>query len=154
MNLRFLCANHRQWLDADLNRSEQHWFEWMEAGSNCLETGEIKEAIPFFGCAFEIAENLLTHSWPTADHAISRFTLSSVCLVHAYEEIAEHAIREYLIVQANCRLARELPESEKYPYVAQCMQSLYGMELAHELVDYCTSIGLSNPLDGRSLLFN
>jgi hypothetical protein len=149
MNLRFLCANHHQWLIAETSRAEAHWLEWIETGSNYYEQGLLEEAIPYFGCAFEIADHLLTDRWPCIDTAVSRFTLSSICLSQCYGLLGENETRNYLVVQASRRLAKELPTPGEYPHIAECMQSLYWSELNNELNHYCASIGVSNPLVKR-----
>lgn len=151
MNLRYLCANHRQWLIADPARAEQYWLEWLETGNHYYEQGGFQEAIPYFGCAFELAESLLSSAWPGINEAASRFTLSSVCLAQAYEWSGKMDIRNYLLTQASCRLAKELSVAEQYTHISHCMQSLYWAELNPQLEDLCANIGLTIPVSKAAM---
>ncbi|CAA0114602.1 Uncharacterised protein [Halioglobus japonicus] len=60
MKLRFLCANHREWLQSQPHQA-LHWCaNSFETGWNLFLGGHFKDALAHMGCAFETAEILLT----------------------------------------------------------------------------------------------
>ena len=124
MNLSYLCATHRQWLFDDFERAEQHWLQWIERGIQSYEQQNYREAVSFLGCAFEISDHLLSHSWPDIEAAVSHYTYSNICLARAYDQINEQQTRHYLSAEADRRLADFYPESTSYKHLARCKQSL------------------------------
>lgn len=125
MNLRFLCANHRQWLTADPHRAERAWLNWMERGASLLEERNYGEAIPFLGCAFELADYLLGEQWPGYPVAAMRFSDSARQLMDAYRQRGESNLCNYILVGASSRLARELADRRHYRTTADCIRALY-----------------------------
>jgi len=111
VNLRFLCANHHRWLAASSRRAEQAWLNWRERGARLSEARNFAEAIPYLGCAFELADHLLGARWPGYRVAAVRFgggtgrgvaalNRGSACYSPAYVEIG---IRPELLVQLLAR---------------------------------------------------
>ncbi|WP_156035318.1 hypothetical protein [Microbulbifer sp. HZ11] len=129
MNLRFLCANHRQWLMEDTRRAEQAWLEWMERGSVLCEEGNQSRAIPFLGCAFELADFLLLKRAPGFAVAALRFTDSARQLMEAYRRQGETGHANYVQVTSSSRLARELGDKVNYQLTADCIRTLYTGEI-------------------------
>ncbi|WP_193163542.1 hypothetical protein [Microbulbifer hainanensis] len=125
MNLRFLCANHRQWLTADSRRAEQAWLDWTEQGSALCEVHSYAEAIPFLGCAFELADYLLGAQWPGYPVAAMRFGDSARQLMEAYRQRGDASLCNYILVGASSRLARELHDRRHYQLTADCIRTLY-----------------------------
>ncbi|WP_250460524.1 hypothetical protein [Microbulbifer litoralis] len=125
MNLRFLCANHRQWLTAEPHRAEQAWLDWVERGASLAEDGSYAEAIPFLGCAFELADYLLGEQWPGYSVAAMRFGDSARQLMEAYRQRGEGNRCNYILVGASSRLARELANRQHYQITADCIRALY-----------------------------
>jgi hypothetical protein len=60
MKLRFLCANHREWLQTQPHQAFHACANGYETGWNLYQRGQFKEALAHMGCAFETAEILLT----------------------------------------------------------------------------------------------
>ncbi|WP_323846058.1 hypothetical protein [Microbulbifer magnicolonia] len=125
MNLRFLCANHRQWLMSDTLRAEQAWLDWSECGASLCEEANYAEAIPYLGCAFELANFLLDARWPGYSIASMRFCDSARQLMDAYRRRGEENQCNYILVGASSRLARELNDRQNYQITADCIRALY-----------------------------
>lgn len=128
MNLRFLCANHRQWLTSDIKRAVRAWSDWTERGAELCERGEYVEAIPFLGCAFELASHLLAERKPDYAVATLRFTECARQLIEAYRQQGETGFANYVLVGSSSRLARELADKRNYRLTADCIQTLYSGE--------------------------
>ncbi len=128
MNHRYLCANHRQWLTTDTIRAEQAWLDWMERGASLYEEGSHGEAIPYLGCAFELANFLLEARWPGYSVAAMRFSDSARQLMEAYRRRGEESQCNYILVGASSRLARELKDRDNYRITADCIRTLYAGE--------------------------
>lgn len=60
MKLRFLCANHREWLETQPHQALHSCVNSYETGLNLYHRGQLKDALAHMGCAFETAEILLT----------------------------------------------------------------------------------------------
>ncbi|SHF35261.1 hypothetical protein SAMN04487965_2009 [Microbulbifer donghaiensis] len=125
MKLRFLCANHRQWLTADSGRAEQAWLDWVERGATLCEEGNHAEAIPLLGCAFDLASFLLGEHWPGYAVAAVRFSDTARQLMAAYRRNGESGPANYILVGASSLLARELHDRRNYQVTADCIRTLY-----------------------------
>ncbi|AMX01230.1 hypothetical protein [Microbulbifer thermotolerans] len=128
MNHRYLCANHHQWLTADPLRAEQAWMDWIERGASLCEDGNQGEAIPFLGCAYELADFLLSVRRPAYAIAAQRFAESARLLMDAYHHRGQQNHGNYILVGASSRLARELKDGDNYRITADCIRTLYTRE--------------------------
>ncbi|SEA19413.1 hypothetical protein [Microbulbifer marinus] len=131
MKLRYLCANHRQWLTADTDRAERAWLDWVERGTHLCEERSYAEAIPYLGCAFDLASFLLGECWPGYAVAAVRFSDSARQLMDAYRQCGDAGLGNYILVGASSRLARELhnPRNDQISQItADCLRTLYGGE--------------------------
>lgn len=128
MNLKFLCANHRQWLTSDVQRAERYWLDWMEQGCALFDSDNYAEAAPYFGCAFELADHLLAENWPSYPVAAGRFTNCAVSLMSSYRQQGESGLYNYLLVGASSRLARELQRDRNCRVTSDCIEALYRSE--------------------------
>ncbi|MFA0809626.1 hypothetical protein [Microbulbifer epialgicus] len=125
MNLRYLCANHRQWLVDNKDCAEKAWWDWMERGKLLSEEGNHLEAIPYLGCAFDVAGMLLTCQWPCYATSAQRFSESAVGLMEAYREQGDEKLHQYILAGASSALARQLGERDKQEVAAGCIGALY-----------------------------
>ena len=125
MNLKYLCANHRQWLMSDARRAEQSWLEWTERGALLCEEGQYRQSVPFLGCAFELADFLLSERAPGFAVALMRFTDSARQLMEAYRRSGDNGHANYILMGASSRLARELAVKAHYQLTADCIRTLY-----------------------------
>lgn len=128
MNLRYLCANHRQWLTADTHRAEQAWQDWVDLGTSLCEERDYDRAIPYMGCAFELANFLLQEHWPGYTVAAVRFSDCARALMEAYRRRGDENQRNYILVGASSRLARELKDRHNHQITADCIRALYAGE--------------------------
>ncbi|GAB2891879.1 hypothetical protein ACCI51_02575 [Microbulbifer echini] len=125
MNLRYLCANHRQWLIDNTGRAEQAWLDWIERGRILCEEGNYREAIPYLGCAFDVAGMLLTQQSPSYTISATRFSESAAQLMAAYRKLGDEKHLQYLLVGASSVLARQLGDRDKQGLAADCISALY-----------------------------
>ncbi|GAA5443702.1 hypothetical protein Misp06_01880 [Microbulbifer sp. NBRC 101763] len=125
MNLRYLCANHRQWLFDNRDRAEKAWLDWMERGRLLIEDGHHSEAIPYLGCAFDVAGMLLARQWPSYAVSAQRFSESAASLMEAYREQGDEKLHHYILAGASSVLARQLGERDKNKVAAECISALY-----------------------------
>jgi hypothetical protein len=123
-----LCANLRQWLTSDVQRAERYWLDWIEQGCALFDGGKYSEAALYFGCAFELADYLLAGSWPSYPAAARRFTQCAISLMESYQLQGEAGLRNYLLVSASSRLARELQRRQGCQVTADCIEALYQSE--------------------------
>ncbi|MCO1333032.1 hypothetical protein MO867_01640 [Microbulbifer sp. OS29] len=135
MNLRYLCANHRQWLTADTDRTEKAWLDWIERGKILTEECDHAQAISYLGCAFDLASFLLEKQWPTYAISAARFSESAIWLMAAYRERGDEKLRSYILAGASSYLARELGDSHKQRIAADCISALYPEETQLQLRD-------------------
>ncbi|MFS1523202.1 hypothetical protein ACL7TT_03675 [Microbulbifer sp. 2304DJ12-6] len=125
MNLRYLCANHRQWLVADTDRAEKAWLDWIELGKILSEEGNEKDAIPYLGCAFDLAGFLLAKQWPSYAVSATRFSENAIWLMAAYRELGDEKLHRYILAGASSILARQLGDGHKQRIAADCISALY-----------------------------
>ncbi|WP_444929200.1 hypothetical protein ACJJIF_15320 [Microbulbifer sp. SSSA002] len=151
MNLRYLCANHRQWLTADTDRAEKAWLDWIERGKLLIEERNYAEAIPYLGCAFDLASFLLEKQWPTYAISATRFSESALWLMAAYRELGDEKLRNYILAGASSMLARELGDSHKQRIAADCLSALYPGEAQQPMRDF-SSARLSACINGGNSL--
>jgi len=128
VNLKYLCANHREWLTSNTKRAEQAWIDWTERGATLCEEGSYEQAIPYLGCAFELASYLLAESTPAYSVAATRFTDCARQLIEAYRHRGDEGLGNYILVGASSRLARELSDRRRYQLTADCIRTLYMTE--------------------------
>lgn len=91
MKHQFLCPNHRQELTNKPTRALRSWANTNETGVCLAGVGQHYDALPHLGCAFEVAEIILTGHFVEQDKAVSILTKSALSLAHSlnvlgYEE--------------------------------------------------------------------
>ncbi|WP_299266210.1 hypothetical protein [uncultured Psychrosphaera sp.] len=91
MKHHFLCPNHRKELTNKPTMALRSWANTNEAGITLAGGGHHYDALPHLGCAFEVAEIILTENFVEQSKAItllteSALTLSSSLKVLGYEE--------------------------------------------------------------------
>jgi len=126
MKLRFLCANHREWL---CNQPHQavHWCaNSFETGWHLAQREQWAEAMPHLGCAFETAEILMTTRAITPARAVEWFlhalaglaqTLEKLGRTSACVEVHQAAI-ERLRREASQQIAPDL-EADIYRHITR-----------------------------------
>lgn len=89
------------------------------------EEGNHSEAIPYLGCAFDVAGMLLTREWPSYAVSATRFSDSAAQLMAAYRNQGDEKHHHYLLVGASSVLARQLGDRDKQQLAADCISALY-----------------------------
>ena len=135
MKLSYLCPNHRNWLFSNCQRAEYYWHTWMDTADYFCQTGQIEQAIPYLGCAFELAEHSLTHRAPDHSLAIHRFTYNSLLLAMAYQYEGDVDSQNTIVKQALERLEKELAFPGLSGYVSRCMQRLFVNQTESGFID-------------------
>ncbi|MCP5164922.1 MAG: hypothetical protein H6988_08775 [Pseudomonadales bacterium] len=83
MRLRFLCNNHRNWLESDSGATHASWLRSYNQAGILFHAGEELKAVNYAGCALEAAELLVFTHARRAAADIHRFTDSAVLLCHS-----------------------------------------------------------------------
>jgi coenzyme F420-reducing hydrogenase delta subunit len=91
MKHQFLCPNHREELTNKPIQALRSWANTNETGIVLAGVGQHYDALPHLGCAFEVAEIILTGHFVEQEKAISLLTKSALILadslrVLGYEE--------------------------------------------------------------------
>ena len=87
MKLSFLCDAHRQELNANVTKAIRFWQEGFDTAQFFNDQGLWIEAIPHAGCAFEIAEILVTNKEIDAAVAYEWFYASTQLLANAFNSL-------------------------------------------------------------------
>ncbi len=87
MKLSFLCDAHRQELNANVTKAIRFWQEGFDTGQFFNEQSLWIEAIPHCGCAFEIAEILVSNKEIDAAVAYEWFYASTQLLANSFNSL-------------------------------------------------------------------
>jgi hypothetical protein len=87
MKLSFLCDAHRQELNANVTKAIRFWQEGFDTAQFFNDQGLWIEAIPHAGCAFEIAEILVTNKEIDAAVAYEWLYASTQLLADAFNNL-------------------------------------------------------------------
>ncbi|MGB1328523.1 MAG: hypothetical protein ACPG82_06050 [Porticoccaceae bacterium] len=87
MKFSFLCDAHRQELNTNITKAIRFWQEGYDTAQFFNEQGLWIEAIPHAGCAFEIAEILVTNKDIDAAVAYEWFYASTQLLADAFNNL-------------------------------------------------------------------
>lgn len=99
----FLCSKHREHVRQHPASARQMFCDLMERGRAQVRLGAWKEAVAFFGTAFETAEILL-YSDPCPWHAVDRYIRVAVEFTYALRKSPYHADIEALVALVKGRL--------------------------------------------------
>lgn len=80
MKHQFLCPNHREELINTPSSALRSWANTNETGIILAGVGQHYDALPHLGCAFEVAEIILTSNFMEQEKAISLFFKSAMSL--------------------------------------------------------------------------
>ena len=87
MKFSFLCDAHRQELNTNITKAIRFWQEGFDAGQFFNEQGLLIETIPHAGCAFEIAEILVTNKEIDVAVAYEWFYALTLLLANAFNNL-------------------------------------------------------------------
>lgn len=121
MKLRFLCANHREWLHSQPEQAMHSCSNSFETGWHLCQVENWQDALPQMGCAFETAEILLTTRAISAARAVDWFVRTLQGLTQTLEklEFTEQCLSVYqaAIDRLRSEVARGIaPELEALLY--------------------------------------
>ena len=122
MKLRFLCANHRQWLTSHPSEAVHRYANSYETGWHLSQRDQWEDALPHMGCAFETAEILMTTRAIAPAGALEWFVQSLAGLVEILLKLDRtttcielyQAAAERLRQEANQKIS---PELEAFIYL-------------------------------------
>jgi hypothetical protein len=107
MKLRFLCANHREWLCSQPHQAVHRCANSFETGWQLFQGEHWAEALPHLGCAFETAEILLTTRAMAPARAVEWFMHSLSGLTQTLDKLGRTSASMEVHQAAIDRLRRE-----------------------------------------------
>jgi hypothetical protein len=132
MKLRFLCVNHRVLLENDIKKALQFFQSGLDSGQFYFERAEWSEAMTHLGCAFEVAEIILTKSIneKEASRACDWLTTSTLLLAYSFNNTNYLSEAEDVIWITINRIERQLGHNPTQAvWCSRHLERLYG-ELA------------------------
>lgn len=86
--MRFLCQAHRDLYSEKTDDTlTEKWFEWMFTAGDFYASSLWHKAVPFAGCAFDIAKLRLGRPGQTNIDSITQLTLSAIYLSNIFEHL-------------------------------------------------------------------
>lgn len=113
MKLRFLCANHRQWLASHPDQALHSFANSFETGSLLLQQEQWQEAFPYLGCAYETAEILMTYPTLAPGAAVEWFVHALTGLAQTLDELGRTADCTQVYQAAFERLRKEAAQTHR-----------------------------------------
>ena len=107
MTHRFLCPNHRQWLQTNPTAAIAHFADTQDTGQWYREQGLWQQALPYVGCAYETAEIVLTLQTTDKATSVINFTSSAILLADTWHKAGEYSISREVLRNAQQRLVPE-----------------------------------------------
>lgn len=108
MKYRFLCGPHRQRLSHDANKALYAFQNSFETAQTLTDLEQYKDAIPFIGSAFEIAEIILTSKPTKAQRCCEMFSGAAVLFAKTLMEMGHEEQAHEVYLMTIDRLEREL----------------------------------------------
>lgn len=121
MTTRFLCPNHRQWLQSNPNAAFAHLTDTQDTGQWYREQGLWQQALPYLGCAFETAEIVLNLQASDKATAVINFTSCAILLGDTWHKLGELFLSQQTFQSAQQRLVPELNLSNQQISMQNCI---------------------------------
>lgn len=126
MKLRFLCANHRLELETNMDKALKFCQTTFDTGQFYSDRSLWADAIPHLGCAFEVAEMLLTHSAIDKEVSCDWLTTSAQLLAQSFNGLDYVSDAEGIIWMAINRLEQQLRQNPSHVlWMGRYLSSLY-----------------------------
>ncbi|KXI29862.1 hypothetical protein [Paraglaciecola hydrolytica] len=122
MTHRFLCANHRQWLQSNPAAANAHFADTQDTGQWYREQGLWQQALPYVGCAYETAEIVLTLQARDKATCVINFTSCAILLADTWHKAGEHANSSEVLRNAQQRLVPEHTLCYQQPVIQDCIR--------------------------------
>ena len=131
MKYQFLCATHRVQLSNHPDQALRCWRNSYEAGQSLLELGYDYEALPHLGCAFEVAEIILSKQILDTIDAIALLTVSTAALAKSLNKRGYRKQKDAVLQLTHRRL---MQEQASYPeYAAVIQHQIHALDHACEV---------------------
>ena len=131
MNLRFLCARHRAWLEQDPAAAQTVWLRAYDTARCLRAEGNPEQALRHAGAAVEAAVVALIRDGGKEAHILNRFTDSCVLFLASLHELSHHgAARQFLgavLQQLSDLMAAGAPRAQVM-LACQCLLDTDGVE--------------------------
>ncbi|MDN4503212.1 hypothetical protein QX776_12430 [Alteromonadaceae bacterium BrNp21-10] len=128
MQQHFLCPTHRQWLMDNHLAALNHFNSCIDTAQFYADNGCWNVAIPYYGCAFETAEILLSEPREQHPQSLLKFTHSAISLANAFFRTDRGAEHQRTFELAKARLQAEIEimpiESPHQPLLLDCYAAL------------------------------
>jgi len=113
MKLHFLCVNHRALLKSDINRALAVFQAGYDSGNYFFWQADWSEATPHLGCAFEVAEIMLTQTITEKEssRASEWLTMSAILLAYSFNNKNNRKEAEEIIMLTINRVERQLVDN-------------------------------------------
>lgn len=121
MNQRFLCPNHRSWLQTNPMAANAQLSDAKDTGQWYREQGLWHEAIPFLGSAYEAAEIVLSIQGRDKATAIINFTSCAILLADTWHKLGEGLNSQGVFKEAQQRLVPEHALCYQQPQLQACV---------------------------------
>ena len=92
MNLRFLCARHRAWLEQDPRAAQDVWLRAYDTARSLRAEGESERALRHAGAAVEAAVVALSCDDGKDARSLDRFADSCVLFLANLRELRQHGV--------------------------------------------------------------
>lgn len=128
MKLHFLCANHRALLQNDIKRALTVFQAGFDSGYYFFWQADWSEATPHLGCAFEVAEIILTQAITEKEssRASEWLTMSAVLLAYSFNNKNNRKDAEEIIMLTINRIERQLVDNPTHGvFCSRHLERLY-----------------------------
>lgn len=101
----FLCPTHRRQL-ATLSSDDLEvlWLRWLNHAGLHYGFHQWREALPYIGCAYDLAEDALWRASSHIDAALRRFVLSGIYLINTCEHLGDRRRQSHVLRQSDAYL--------------------------------------------------
>lgn len=102
----FLCPTHRHQLAAlSSDDLEALWLRWLNQAGLHYGFHQWREALPYIGCAYDLAEDRLWRSTSAQEASRLRFVLSSIYLINTCQHLGDWRRLNRVLRQSDAFLA-------------------------------------------------
>lgn len=125
MRLRFLCQNHRNWLESDGRAANDSWLHNYDLAERFLHDREDVKAVNYAGCSLEVAELLIFAHARSTSLDIIRFTDSAILLCRSLIRVGQASLVRSVIGGVMARMEELLSRgAERESVLGGCQRLL------------------------------
>ena len=125
MKIQYLCAPHKQQLSRNTTQALRCWRNAYEAGQTFIDMQLSLEAMPHLGCAYEVAEIILTKQMIEDFDGVVLLATSAASLAKCYFRLGEAQLAKNIINLTVTRLNQEkFRNKEVLPLIQHQIDSL------------------------------